>query len=191
MALLKAVDTPVEYIHYADMDRLLHWVETRPEEWRRALEEIEKGDSIIFGRTPAAYLTHPRALTTTEQLSNRVVSHILNEEMDVSAGSKSFSRSAAQYLVEHCRAGNSIGTDAEWPIRLRQAGFGLRYIAVEGLDWESADQYRDQAVTGDEQAQAAQAYDADPGHWSRRVEIAWEIIRTALEVAQAERQVRK
>ena len=75
--------------------------------------------------------------------------------MDVSAGSKSFSRSAAQYLVDHARPDNSIGTDAEWPILLKQAGFGLEYIQVDGLDWESADQFQSQAATVDEQKQAA------------------------------------
>jgi hypothetical protein len=61
--------------------------------------------------------------------------------MDVSAGSKSFSRPAAEHLVKHSQPDNSIGTDAEWSILLKQAGFRLEYIQVNGLDWESADQF--------------------------------------------------
>lgn len=186
LAVKKALETTADFIHYTDMDRLLHWVETNPEEWKRSLEKIAHSDCVIFGRTAAALMTHPEALTRTEQISNRVVSNFLNEEMDVSAGSKSFSRSAAQYLVDHCRPDNSIGTDAEWPISLKKAGFRLHYVPVEGLDWESADHFLPQAANRAEQAQAAKAYDADPEHWSRRVDIADEIIRSAIEAAQSE-----
>jgi len=184
MALLKALETPAEFIHYVDMDRLLHWVETRPGEWKQMIGEIPKYECIIFGRTPSAFNTHPQALISTEKISNQVVSNILKMDMDVSAGSKSFSRSAAQYLVDQHQEGNSIGTDAEWPIRLKQAGFKLEYIQVEGLDWESADQFKDKAAMGSEQAKAAVDYDADPSHWEKRVEIAQEIVRTAIDISQ-------
>ena len=189
LALQKALDRPVGFIHYADLDRLLHWVETRPGEWKGSLEQIERFDGIIFGRTHAAYSTHPQALIATENISNHVVSFALGETMDVSAGSKSFSRSAAQYLVDHCQSGNSIASDAEWPIILRQAGYELQYVEVDGLDWESADQYRERAASKTEQAQAAEAYDADPKHWARRVEIAEQIIHTALKLVKENRRV--
>jgi len=184
MAIKKALDTPADFIHYADMDRLLHWVETRPEELKQAVGEIMKSDCIIFGRTQAAYRTHPQALITTERISNRIVSDILKIEMDVSAGSKSFSRTAAQHIIDNCQTDNSIGTDAEWPICIKQAGFILEYIQVEGLEWESADQFLSRAATADERAQSAREYDADPKHWSRRIEIADEIIQTAIDVSQ-------
>lgn len=184
LAMKKAVQTPAEFIHYADMDRLLRWVETKPEEWKQALGEIGRFDAIIFGRTQAALLSHPQALISTEMISNQVVSYLLQAEMDVSAGSKSFSRNAAQYLVEHSRTDHSIGSDAEWPILLKKGGFRLQYIPVDGLDWESADQYQSQAADREGQANAAKAYDTDPHHWSHRVEIAAEIIQTALYVSR-------
>ena len=168
MALKKALDTTCGYIHYVDMDRLLRWVETRLDELMQMLNQIEKFDCIIFGRTEAATLTHPKALVATEKLSNQVVSHYLNNEMDVSAGSKSFSHSAAQYLVEHGKPDNSIGTDAEWPILLKKAGFTLEYIQVDGLDWESADHNQTRAANAEEQKKAAVKYDADPLNWSQR-----------------------
>lgn len=184
IALKKALETSSDFIHYVDMDRLLHWVETRLEEWIQMIEQIEQFDCIIFGRTQTATLSHPQALFTTEKVSNQVVSHFLNREMDVSAGSKSFSRYAAQYLIEHGMPDNSIGTDAEWPILLKQAGFRLEYIQVDGLDWESADQFKLHAANAEEQKQAAVKYDSDPIHWSRRVEIADEIVQTAMKVSQ-------
>jgi SAM-dependent methyltransferase len=182
MAVRQALETSSDFIHYADMDRLLHWVETKPDEWMQMVGEIEKYDCIIFGRTQAAYLTHPQALIATERISNSIVSFLLKKEMDVSAGSKSFSRSAAQIIVEDCLPDNSIGTDAEWPIYLTQAGLRLEYIQVDGLDWESADQFKLQAANKVEQAQAAREYDADPNHWSQRAEIAYRIIQAAITV---------
>jgi 2-polyprenyl-3-methyl-5-hydroxy-6-metoxy-1,4-benzoquinol methylase len=166
-------------------------VETQPEEWKHMVEEIRKFDCIIFGRTQAAFLTHPIALISTEKISNQVVSHILKKDMDVSAGSKSFSRSAAQYIVDHCQTDNSVGTDAEWPIRLKQAGFRLEYIQVEGLDWESADQFHLHAATVDEQAQAVREYDADPKNWLHRIEIAEGIIQTAYQVSMMKQHMVK
>jgi|GEM_PF-169165 len=184
MALKIALDYPADFIHYADMDRLLRWVETRPGEWQEILGCIPQHEAIIFGRTPAAYETHPQALITTEQLSNQLVSQFLDMPMDVSAGSKSFSRRAAQYLVEHGSPDDSIGSDAEWPILLKRAGFNLAYIPVEGLDWETADHFQAQAATREEQREAARSYDADAAHWRQRVEIAGKIIQAALATNQ-------
>jgi hypothetical protein len=87
---------------------------------------------------------------STEKISNTVVSHFLNREMDVSAGSKSFSSAAAQYIVDHGKSDDSMGTDAEWPILLDKAGFRLEYIQVDGLDWETGDQYQSRAISAAE-----------------------------------------
>jgi SAM-dependent methyltransferase len=188
-AIKEALNVPASFIHYVDMDRLLRWVETRPDEWKQVVGEIRKFECVIFGRTPAAYQTHPRALVTTEKTSNQVVSYFLNKNMDVSAGSKSFSRPAAQFIIDHCRIDNSIGTDAEWPIRLAKAGFNLEYIQVDGLDWESADQFKLRAANHNEQAQAAMDYDADPMHWSHRIKIAETIIQAAIQAANTHNAV--
>lgn len=184
MAMKLALEAHPDYIQYVDMDRLLRWVETRPDEWLQALEQIEKFDCIIFGRTQTAMLTHPQALITTEIASNRVVSSFLGREMDVSAGSKSFSRAAAQYLIDHLGSTSSIAADATWTIGLKQAGFSLEYIQVDGLDYESADQFQSQAANAGQQRQAAAEYDADPAHWSKRVDIANQIIASALDLGR-------
>ena len=186
IALQKALTTPAAYIQYADMDRLLRWVETRPEEWRQTVSVIQQCDCLVIGRTQAAYATHPQALRQTEAISNRVISHLLGQPMDVSAGSKGFSRGAAQFLIDKTSPGHALGTDAEWPLLLKRAGFRVDYHVVDGLDWESADRFQEQAA--DEQAQqtAAAAYDANPNHWAWRVAVAMEIVETGLETVERE-----
>jgi hypothetical protein len=186
LALQHGVETGADFIQYADFDRLLRWIETRPQELRATVAAIQDAGCTVIGRTPAAYATHPRALVETERLSNMVVSHILGEPMDVSAGSKGFSREAAAFIVANGATGRSLGKDAEWPIMAQRAGFSLAYLEVDGLDWESADRYRDQAATSEGQRRAAVDYDADPQHWDQRVDVAREIIETALEAVRVD-----
>jgi hypothetical protein len=180
MALKLALDKSTGHIQYADMDRLLRWLETYPEELRETAQAIKAFDCVILGRTERAYNTHPRALRETEVISNKVASFFLGREMDLSAGSKNFSRRAARFIIDHCSRGFALGTDSEWPIVLSRAGFGIEYLTVEGLTWESADRYQDCAANAREQAQAAMDYDADPSNWIYRVGVAQEIVQSAL-----------
>lgn len=186
MALRTALQFEADYVHYADMDRLLRWVETRPEEWRLCVQAIQMTDCLVMGRSEAAYRTHPESLVQTEAISNRVVSLFLGQEMDVSAGSKGFSRPAAKFLAANTHPGRALGTDAEWPILLKRAGFRVDYRVVDGLDWESADRYQEQAAGPEGQRLAAKRVDADPHNWAWRVQVAGEIVAVALEAAQRE-----
>jgi len=179
-ALQMALETHCNHIHYADFDRLLRWVETRPEEWQRTVSAIQEADCLLVGRTPAAYATHPQALVQTEAISNRVISHLLGRPVDVSAGSKGFSRAAAAYVIANTLPGHALGTDGEWPVLLQRAGFRVDYISVDGLDWESADRFQEQAANPYSQRQAAGAYDADPQNWQHRIAVAMEIVHCGL-----------
>lgn len=181
-ALRRALDTPANHIIYIDLDRLLHWYEIRPEEWQIVADRGIEADCLIFGRSALAYQTHPRALVMTELISNAVVSYFLGRKVDVSAGCKGFSRRAVEFLMANTTPQRALGTDAEWPILLHRAGFRIDYFEVEGLDWESADRYRQNAADGLSQRLLAQDYDADPEHWAQRVEVALEIIQVALEI---------
>ena len=184
LALRKALSGGAAGIQYADLDRLLRWAETRPQELAGAVENIEGRDCLIFGRTAAAYRTHPRSLARTEAISNRVVSHLLGRSMDVSAGSKAFSRRAAEFITANSQPGRALGTDAEWPLLLHRGGFRIDYQEVEGLDWESADRYQETAAGNDDQRRAAEAVDRDPASWARRVEVALEIVESGMDALE-------
>jgi len=184
VALQSALVFESTHLHYADIDRLLRWVEIEPQEWQQILDRIEDCDCLIIGRSGRAYRTHPQALIQTEVVSNRVVSYFLGQEADVSAGSKGFSRRAVEFLLANCTPGHALGTDAEWTILLHRAGYRIETVEVDGLDWESADRYREQAADAENQKLQANLYDADPLNWSRRVEVADEIVRLAIETSQ-------
>jgi len=180
-ALQLALEFSTTHIHYADFDRLLRWAETRSEEWQEMLVKIQESDCLIIGRSPASYRTHPRSLVETEAISNLVVSHFVGKPLDVSAGSKGFSRQACQTIFNNSKPGFALGTDAEWPLLLDRLGYQVDYLAVDGLDWESADRYRTEAADQHSQKEAAALYDADPQNWSRRVAVAMEIVQVALD----------
>lgn len=181
LALQWAMQFPGTHVQYADFDRLLRWIETRREEWQEILQVIQGHDCLIIGRTPDSYQTHPQALVNTEAISNQVISYLLGQSLDISAGSKGFSRQAGEFILENCEPGHALGADAEWPLVLKKGGFQVHTIMVEGLDWESADRYRQEAADAQSQKDAAAAYDADPQNWARRVAVAEEIIRLGLE----------
>jgi hypothetical protein len=173
-----AVTTSAHHIHYVDMDRLLRWVETNPAELAQAVERIVQVDCLILGRSGRAFATHPRSLQETEKISNLVFSHLLRQPLDLGGGSRGLSRSAAQFVLDHS-APEAWG-DAAWPVLLHRAGFALSYLAVDGLDWESADRYRPTAADAETQRQLADQLDQDAGRWALRVQIAYEIVREGL-----------
>jgi hypothetical protein len=186
LSLKTALETEADYIHYADFDRLLRWVETRPDEWRQTVQVVVLSDCLVIGRTERAWDTHPRALRETEAVSNSVFSNLLGLPLDLSAGSKGFSQAAAQVLMANTRPDRPMGADSEWIVLLHRTGFAVDAIQVDGLDWESADRYQITAANAQAQRDAAEQYDQDPQHWSMRVAVAAEIVESGLDALRRE-----
>ena len=184
MALKKTVEVDADFVHYADMDRLLRWAETRPDEWRKVVARIEDSDYLVMGRSAAAYATHPQALVRTEAISNHLISWLVGQTLDVSAGSKGFSRRAAQLIVDHADPNRGLGADGAWTVLLHRAGYRIDYLEVDGLDWETADRYQSRSADVEQQQKLAEAYDKDPAHWAMRVEVAMEIVEAGLDAAE-------
>jgi hypothetical protein len=175
-----ALDMPGAHLHYVDLDRLLRWLETRPHELAACVDRIRESDCLIIGRTQAAYETHPRSMIETEQTANLVFSHWFGQPADTCAGSKGFSRAAAEFVLAHSPSDNSLRMDAEWPILLRRADFSLDYVEVDGLDWETADRYLPYAADAEAQKSLAARVDQDVDHWLLRVRVAREIVQFGL-----------
>jgi hypothetical protein len=177
-ALQAACATEAEHLHYCDMDRLIRWIETRPEELRRTVAAIPSADCLILGRTPAAYASHPQVMLETEQIINEVASHLLDLPVDICAGSKGLSRRLVRFLLTRIPA-DGWG-DVSWAMLARRAGFTLAYVAADGLDYETADRYQPRAADTNSQRLLAAAIDRDPEEWARRVRVAREILAEGL-----------
>lgn len=174
-------DTSASHILYADMDRLLRWTETRYEELRQTMKRVQMYDCLVIGRTEHAYNTHPQALVQTEALPNKMFSHILNCQLDLSAGAKGFDQRVARFIVDNGSTSRPFGADSEWVVLARRGGYDIRTAHVDGLDWESADRYADAAADDEAQANAAAEYDADPKNWAKRTAIAQEILEAGID----------
>lgn len=188
-----ALEAGADYIHYVDMDRLVRWVETRPDELAETAERIKTTDCLLIGRTPAAYATHSRTLIDTERLTNSFFSHWFRAQhpdfapdhtvLDLSAGSRGFNRRAAEFILRHDSNkvgetvyGNTLAMDAGWLVLLQRGGYTFDYVEVDGLDWETADRFLDSAATADQQRELAEKVDADPAEWALRVRVARELM---------------
>jgi hypothetical protein len=184
-ALTAAAAVDTGHIHCADLDRLLRWVATRPDEWQRMLERLRQTECLTIGRTPAAFATHPQALQQTEAIINAVFAETFDGSVDLGGGSRGFSARAARALLAHSPVGQvperGYSTDAAWPILVQRLGFRVDHVTADGLDWETADHYRPAVADPETQRRAADAYDADVRHWSQRVRMALEIIQAGLD----------
>ena len=85
-------------------------------------------------------------------------------------------------VLTHCAPGQ-FG-DAAWPIVVRRAGLRVDACAVDGLDWESPDHYRERVADAAVQLRAAEAYDRRADRWASRVRTASEIVAEALSAAE-------
>jgi hypothetical protein len=181
-----AFETGADYIHYADLDRLIRWIETRPDEWGQTLERIQQSDCLVIGRTEAAWATHPQVMIQVEKMINSTFSYLLGQDLDFGAGSKSFSHAAVGIILVNSQPQNALGTDVEWPILLHRAGFKVEGVLVDGLDWEIPDQYQDYAADLARQQQIAVEYDADLNHWTQRVNDTVNVFGAGLDALQRE-----
>ena len=178
--LQKSLEKPGSHVHYVDLDRLLRWVELHEHEWRQTVGSVQQADCLVIGRTEWAWETHPQALRQTEKIPNRLFSSLLGQELDLSSGSKGFSREVVELILANTTVGRSLGTDAEWVILPQRAGYVLDTLLVNGLEWETTDRYRDTAADVETQKRLADAYDADPKNWEMRVGVAQEIVEMGL-----------
>lgn len=183
-ALAKSLDKRANAIHYVDMDRLLRWVELREDEWRATVDAVRRCECLVIGRTEYAWATHPQALRQTEKIPNGLFSRLLGLELDLSSGSKGFSREVVEVIIANTSVGRSLGTDAEWVIVPQRAGYRLDVLLVDGLDWETADRYRDTAADSKTQRIKAAEYDSDAENWALRVWVAQEIVEMGLQALE-------
>lgn len=168
----QALTFATPFIMYCDGDRLLHWIERYPDELAAIVAQLPTHDFTILGRTPRAFASHPRIQSDTEAIINQLYQKLSGRPWDITAAARGFSRQAVQAIVDGC-PDNSIGVDASWPLFIQQqGGFTMTALETEGLEFETATQYPDAvAAAGGEEPWKA-TLDADPNHWSFRLNVA-------------------
>lgn len=183
-ALGAAVEQLPESGHYlfCDLDRALHWAEFFPAELREAIAFAAAHDCTVFGRTPRAFDTHPRAQRDTEAIANHGFALASGLPWDTMAAARGLSRAAARLIVDTCRD-DTVGSDCSWPLICRRAGLRLGYLETEGMEFETLDRFADEiAALGGARAWLDR-FDADPRQWLNRLELARAEVASAIAYA--------
>lgn len=182
-ALKLGLEGSAGFFHYCDLDRFLHWVRTYPAELRATVGRIPGCDYLVIGRTARAFATHPECQRLTEAITNRVGTLVIRRfrpdarEWDFAAGSAALSRAAAAHILA-CSRAESNATDLEWPVLAAAAGFRVDFLAVEGLEFETADYYPEEvAASGSVEAWVEGRNSLD--EWVARARLSYESLLAA------------
>jgi len=170
-----------DHVFYCDLDRLIHWVRTYPEEYRQTRRKALEYEFLMVGRTLKAFQTHPRTQTCTEGIANLVASRILGfkDTRDIIGVCWGLSSSLVQLLLSTPRR-NSYGFYCGWPVIAWRNSAKKAYLEVEGLEWETPDRYEHEiAVEGYERWLRAFM---TPMEWERRSLILKDSVETLLDL---------
>lgn len=172
------LDDSFDLVHYADLDRLLHWHYAFPEELRATLNSEPASHYVALGRTERAWETHPQIQILAEKLTNQAFAAALGieGETDLVAGSALFSRQGAETVVR-LSIELTGATDLEWPaLILRELGNFPEFRQVDGLEFETPDYFAPEIeAAGSVQEWIKKTY-SRPEVWATRTKLALDSI---------------
>jgi len=137
------IENPLtEKIFYSDFDRFLHWFYSYPNELKEVFLKYNNQEYYHIGRTKRAFAFHPPTQAYTEGIVNKIGSKILefSEIRDIISVCYIINKRLAEKIltIEHITKTGFYGT---WPVLFWKWANSTHYIEVEGLEWETADQY--------------------------------------------------
>lgn len=167
--------TTASHAIYCDADRVLHWAEFYPDEFRSISEAVRQFDFTVLGRTPRAFESHPRTQRDTEVIINRLFGQVSGLPWnDVTSGARGLSRAAAEVIVANV-ADDELSTDISWTMYLHRHGaqraWSIGYVETEGLEFETADRFADE-VSAIGYAAWLDRLENDPHEWAFRFDLA-------------------
>ena len=173
-----ALGLPVERVHFCDLDRLLHWLIRFPHELLDLPSVWEDNDLTVLARTERAFQSHPSCQVLTEGIANAVIAKRTGiAPIDAFSGSYVWSRRAAE-AVKGAPGPRDLRFYAEAVMAPFRAGCSLGCRMVEGLEWETPDQYPEEIATLGFAAWLNQFESA--AQWRHRAEMARSFVESAL-----------
>lgn len=160
-AVALALDTQPDRVLYSDLDHVIRWVESDLDELHAVVTRPDAEDMVVVGRTPTAFARSPARLRETEAIVNRVYTLVTGRDADLMFAIRLLSRATAEAVVMNCMEA-TIASDVEWPMYAERDGRSVGYVAAEGLDYRTTDDFD---TRKDER-------DADPEAWIHRVNLA-------------------
>ena len=161
---------------YCDFDRWLHWRGTFPEELAeipaRIAREIPDAWYVCIGRTERAFGSHPEVQRVAEWATNRALAIAAGHALDATAGACWVSREGAAVILRGSRE-ETKATDLEWPALILDADpLRLGGMFVEGLEFETAEFYGEEARRLGGVAVWVRATYETPQMWGARLRLA-------------------
>ncbi len=131
------------HIHLMDFDRALHWVRRYPQELNEVVKKITTFSGFLsFVRTRRAFESHPLIQRTTETTINAIASEVAGVDVDIMSGSFGMDRDLATLIVKESKR-QDFGIYAEFLEITLKHKVRVNTIEVDGLEWETPDQYQD------------------------------------------------
>jgi hypothetical protein len=155
------------HFHYCDLDRMVTWCLSYPEEFEKVKERIRTFDYLIIGRTEAAFRSHPAAWRETEKITNKIFTLEFGsrDEIDVTAGSCGLNKAGLLKIAGQSKA---AVTDAEWPMIIKRMEKGkVGFMKVNGLMYREDINHSEQNKTEAER-------------WLSRLRLSYLISETAV-----------
>lgn len=178
-----------KWIQYADLDRLLHWYYSYPQELKSILAKKFFIPYTAFGRTKRAWKTHPQLQIKQEKRTSAAFNRIVKTDKtcDWTSGSCLITRAAAETILKYSVEPTNA-TDLEWPaIIYRYMHITPQCILTEGLEFETADYYQKEInLFGSREAWIKSVYEG-PKQIKARQKIAQDSIAAAKRVLQKDR----
>lgn len=168
-------------IFYVDFDRLLHWINTYPDELLDVMKRSLNYDLLHIGRSERAFETHPETQKDTESIINHIGSKVLglSKDIDLISVSYIFTRELAKILFNYTY-NTSVGFYCTWPVILWTHAKNPNYIKVEGQEWETPDRYPDEVDKQgyDQWLNNFQSF----SEWKKRVRFIDECVRELMKI---------
>lgn len=183
-AALRAGVQSADYLMYVDFDRILHWQRTYPSELARVARLVTDGPFTVFGRTARAFASHPACQRLTEGAASEIFRHLypVPPETDIFASCWGLSAPAAHMLLDAPMPSGSAFY-ALWPAYLVLRGMRFRYVAVDGLEWETPDVFASEIAASGYEDWLRRFETAD--QWRSRVEMSAEWVSELVRLAPA------
>lgn len=143
-ALKLGLDFNSSHFHLMDFDRALHWTKRFPRELRKVIGKIPSYKGLLsFIRTKRAFESHPFIQRSTEIIANVLASKVAGFDIDIMSGSFGLDKNSANLVLQNSKE-KGIGFYAEILKIAIKNRTPIKTIIVEGLEWETPDQYQNE-----------------------------------------------
>jgi hypothetical protein len=143
-ALSLGLDFPSSHFHLMDFDRALHWTKRFPRELRKVIGKMSSYEGLLsFIRTKRAFESHPFIQRSTEIVTNALASKVVGFDVDIMSGSFGLDKNFANLVLQNSKE-KGVGIYAEILKIALKNEIPIKTIIVEGLEWETPDQYQNE-----------------------------------------------